>query len=1753
MKSGLRPPSVKSTSYIGGNALNTVDNSSVNNNSNNNFDPKYISELLKKGAETVVSDLMKSSESNEKTDPTNQELKLNSQSVSSAGISSNSSNNSNTSSLELLPEFIELDQIGSNTSSQNNINNNNENETKKTNDIAVNKSVESGIVLPTSIGVIGKRSFITPPNTSLSNNIRPVNYTISSSSSSLNKPDQSLKVNKNATAAATTTNTTNIKNSSSQNNINNSGIVRNSIPTLSNASSTKSINSTRGGSGGSGSHGDKSKNHQPITPVSNINTTSGTNTTYKYKKSVIHPVTSVASTYKTSSQTNNATTTINNNNTSNKTSTRRVKQQSQQQYNQPKQYQHQRTAMTEPPSVQNCSLATSRTVSAASSISNLKSINHPSNDNNNNNSNTNKVKSQKQVSVESVYAALVKQDKLLTNHRYHSKSTTITPSLTTTTTSSTNTHANVNSKLILKNTSNGIYAKSTATTTATTSNRSLSGTSRSNPSTGRITSAVTSASGKRTPSLRGSNDSIPTVVGVAGGGGGGDTKLSVSRIPSVTELPGPSIAATMTTATTTTTSDIPKPIRGGRKSLTGRKINPANTTTSAMPVPVKPISAVRPTPHSLSNLPNNNNDSNVAPVKDDVDKQKSTDKPIQPINEKNESNKNSTIESDTLNNRKCLNEDNNLSSEKTPASAGVQIGSALWELFCHEHNLTASGKLVSDELKNEFNQLDNIECLFYEGKYSYTPRALMIDLEPSVIDEIRCGVYRQLWRSDCLISGKEDAANNYGRGNRTVGLHKLNDTSEAIRKLLEQTDSLLAFGMINSHSGGTGSGMTSLILDHIQDEYSKIFKFNTAIFPSSLYSQSTVDPYNSLLYTHSTTDTLDCSVLLDNYTLYERCTENLNKIIKPRFTEINQLLAQMISSVFLSHRFIYYGVLRTDVTELLTNLIPYPRIHYPSLFYTSQSTCYYYQKDFDIYELTKSLFQSNSKTIDYSCFNYPFISCAMLYRGISNSKPIYDTIKLIRTKNQHDKNIQFVDWCPKNFKIGINNYLPIKAATTVSCDSLSTSSHSKSVCMLASNLGIYEIFQRNQANFNKLYQRKCFLHWFISEGIEENEFIEARDSIDNLQQDYIDLLSNNWNIEQLFKTDSIGGSVEVKNTADVDKSNEKKAKITIIDGQKQNIIKPVVDYVKEQSKIMHDQTENMFSRDHHRTTVWNSGDTLMQHYNDERVLQPKNYCSGDMEPAELTNRIHFDKHASNEDTDYHSCKDMKPYSVSGMGDECKKIVPTDKYTVNLLINNIDSNLNKSNESIVCLGGRSSSGSTSSSSSPLMKSQNEELACLSENFVQTFHPYQQNDNDEGGSVQISGKQQYHELGQRSEQKYYCDFSGDHAQNPHHRHHHHHERRKHRQCGHLYRCEHSCHLNFSHSHGNNHKHRQHKHHHNCRQHHIPRDKHISSNPENQIYSDLSQNSSTNSQKTVSSSITSSCKCKHKRNAHKCSSNNSKDRANNPQATSVADVVENTKYTPLEVRHIKSSRKAVSETICSTLLLTQSSTNIASKQVDKSLNTLKDVESRLDLLKTNNIIIDYNNGSTFSGSHNNQVFFTSGSTSHTTAEAATMTVTGVTTVTSSNQNICDSQGNSTQSYCRRHRQNCHGNHHRRCKHQCNPCKYCSGSISRQVTTNSEADNQKCLTPHEESKANGQECYSQLYRPPYSQYKQEEHRLEFHNDNYFSRSYPRSDLSMSPMNNFSIYEVTISSSSQEDDDDDDNDNCERDFNNQTPILSSY
>ena len=49
-----------------------------------------------------------------------------------------------------------------------------------------------------------------------------------------------------------------------------------------------------------------------------------------------------------------------------------------------------------------------------------------------------------------------------------------------------------------------------------------------------------------------------------------------------------------------------------------------------------------------------------------------------------------------------------------------------------------------------------------------------------------------------------------------------------------------------------------------------------------------------------------------------------------------------------------------------------------------------------------------------------YMSCCLLWRGDVVPKDVNATIAMIKTK----KSIQFVDWCPTGFKVGINYQAP---------------------------------------------------------------------------------------------------------------------------------------------------------------------------------------------------------------------------------------------------------------------------------------------------------------------------------------------------------------------------------------------------------------------------------------------------------------------------------------------------------------------------------------------------------------------------------------------------------------------------------------------------------------------------------------------------------------------------------------------------------
>uniref|UniRef100_A0A8C7V5D5 Tubulin/FtsZ 2-layer sandwich domain-containing protein n=1 Tax=Oncorhynchus mykiss TaxID=8022 RepID=A0A8C7V5D5_ONCMY len=246
--------------------------------------------------------------------------------------------------------------------------------------------------------------------------------------------------------------------------------------------------------------------------------------------------------------------------------------------------------------------------------------------------------------------------------------------------------------------------------------------------------------------------------------------------------------------------------------------------------------------------------------------------------------------------------------------AGVQIGNACWELYCLEHGIQPDGKMPSDKTIGGGD--DSFNTFFSEtGAGKHVPRAVFVDLEPTVIDEVRSGTYRQLFHPEQLITGKEDAANNYARGHYTIGKE---------------------------------------IIDLVLDRIRKLFQ---------------------------------------------------------------------------------------------TNLVPYPRIHFPLATYAPViSAEKAYHEQLTVSEITNACFEPCNQMVKCDPRHGKYMACCLLYRGDVVPKDVNAAIATIKTK----RSIQFVDWCPTGFKVGINYQPP----TVVPGGDLAKVQ--RAVCMLSNTTAVAE-------------------------------------------------------------------------------------------------------------------------------------------------------------------------------------------------------------------------------------------------------------------------------------------------------------------------------------------------------------------------------------------------------------------------------------------------------------------------------------------------------------------------------------------------------------------------------------------------------------------------------------------------------------------------------------------------------------------------
>jgi tubulin beta len=410
---------------------------------------------------------------------------------------------------------------------------------------------------------------------------------------------------------------------------------------------------------------------------------------------------------------------------------------------------------------------------------------------------------------------------------------------------------------------------------------------------------------------------------------------------------------------------------------------------------------------------------------------------------------------------------------------GNQIAEKFWEVIADEHGINGDGIYQGDNPV----QKERMNVYFHElSSGKYVPRALLVDLEPGVLDVIRSGPFKNMFRPDNYIYAQSGAGNNWAKGHYTEGAELVDSVLDVIRKEAESTECLQGFQLTHSLGGGTGSGLGTLLISKVREEYPDRIMNSFSVVPSPKVSDTVVEPYNATLSVHQLVENTDETFVIDNEALYDICFRTL-KMTTPTYADLNHLVSATMAGVTTCLRF--PGQLNADLRKLAVNMVPFPRLHFfiPGFApLTSRGSSQY--RAISVSELTQQMFDAKNMMAACDPRHGRYLTAAAIFRGRMSMKDVEDQINNVQTKNS----AYFVEWIPNNVKTAVCD-VPPRGLTM-------------SATFIGNNTAIQELFKRVGEQFTVMFRRKAFLHWYTSEGMDEMEFTEAESNMNDLVSEY---------------------------------------------------------------------------------------------------------------------------------------------------------------------------------------------------------------------------------------------------------------------------------------------------------------------------------------------------------------------------------------------------------------------------------------------------------------------------------------------------------------------------------------------------------------------------------------------------------------------------------------------------------------------------
>ncbi|TYZ66816.1 hypothetical protein PybrP1_004216 [[Pythium] brassicae (nom. inval.)] len=237
---------------------------------------------------------------------------------------------------------------------------------------------------------------------------------------------------------------------------------------------------------------------------------------------------------------------------------------------------------------------------------------------------------------------------------------------------------------------------------------------------------------------------------------------------------------------------------------------------------------------------------------------------------------------------------------------GNQLGAALFQKLADETPTGDGGASESTFFRVSGHPSD---CsLVDESAAALTARAVLVDMEPKVVQQCVRGRRGARWRYDGAntFMQQSGSGNNWAFGYAAHGAQHEAALLDLVQALtlaapsaqeLERCDLHRGFFTLQSVAGGTGSGLGSFLTELLADHFPSARLLNAVVWPYAS-GEVIVQNYNTVLTMARLAAAAHGVFVLQNDAASAMC-QQLLRIARPSFREINDVLATHLASALL--------------------------------------------------------------------------------------------------------------------------------------------------------------------------------------------------------------------------------------------------------------------------------------------------------------------------------------------------------------------------------------------------------------------------------------------------------------------------------------------------------------------------------------------------------------------------------------------------------------------------------------------------------------------------------------------------------------------------------------------------------------------------------------------------------------------------------------------------------------------------------------